>query len=179
MEWARTLRIDAPRNDEVQGLIAAAFSRAGLAARFGPASELSRTYVLLEGTRDTDPAQYEQAVPDALWYDEAIIAIAIEPAPADALPELHAALGGAGAPAGVAACDIIGGRLVVEVRPSVTQPMLLLQIVDLELRRRHGYRRTQLLAPLPMELMARIAALGLQAPEIAPDRILESLLHVE
>jgi hypothetical protein len=40
-------------------------------------------------------------------------------------------------------------------------------------------RRTELLAPLPEDVVAAIAAQGLQAPEVASDRILETLLGVE
>jgi hypothetical protein len=67
----------------------------------------------------------------------------------------------------------------VEFRPDVTPPALLLRIIDVELGRFRGARRTQLLSPLSMRTAAAIAAQGLQAPEIATDRILESLLGLE
>lgn len=121
-------------------------------------------------------------MPEARWFGEAIIALAIEPAPADALPQLARALGGPGAPAGIAACETVDGALVVELRPAVTHPNLLIRIVDVELKRFSGSRRTYLLSPVPAGVMAAIAADGLQAPEIGPDRILEMLLekaHVE
>jgi hypothetical protein len=78
--------------------------------------------------------------------------------------------------------DRAGNEIVVEFRPSVTQAALVLRIVDVELERFRGYRITRLLTPLPADVVALIAAQGLQAPQIAPDRILESLLrasHVE
>jgi hypothetical protein len=53
------------------------------------------------------------------------------------------------------------------------------RIVDMELRRFGGVRRTELLSPLPGDVIAAIAAQGLQAPEVASDRILEMLLGVE
>ncbi len=177
MEWSRTLRIDAVPGQALQGRIAAALARDGVRVEFGPQHSLSRTYVLVEGPAGADPVDLQQSVPEGRWYGEAIIALAIEPAPADALPRLAQVLGGAGSPAGVLSCDIIGSQLVVEFNPSLTQPALLLRIVDVELRRTHGYRRVELLSPLPVEITARIAADGLHAPEIAPDRILESLLE--
>lgn len=182
MEWARSLRIDASPTDGMHTRIAAAYARAGVKIEIGGSSALARTYVLLQGPEGVDPAELEQQLPEAHWYGEAIIALAIEPAPADALPILAQALGGPGAPAGIVACETAGKSLIVEFRPALTQPALLLRIADVELQRFRGYRRTQLLSPLPVAVTAAIAANGLQAPEIEPGRILETLLeraHVE
>ncbi len=74
---------------------------------------------------------------------------------------------------------VSGGALILEFRPEVTPPNLILRIIDVELRRFGGARRTRLLSPLPMATAAAIASAGLQAPEIAPDRVLESLLGLE
>ncbi len=182
MEWARTLRIDAPANDAVQSRVRAAFARDGVRVSFGPKNSLARTYALVEGPEGSDPSELEQRVPDGRWYEEAIIALAIEPTPADALQHVQNALGGRGGPAGVLGSEIAGSQLVLELLPSVTQPSLVLRIVDVELKRFNGHRRTQLLSALPLEVMARIAAQGLQTPELAADRVLEALLeeaHVE
>jgi hypothetical protein len=181
VEWARTLRIDAPPGEALQRRIAAALARDGIRIDFGPPHSLPRTYALIEGPAGADPVEVERFA-DGRWYGEAIIALAIEPTPADALPALLRALNGPGRPAGVCDCQIAGTQLLVEMQPSLTQPGLVLRIVDVELRRMNGSRRVKLLSPLPAELVARIAAAGLQAPEIAPNRILESLLesaHVE
>lgn len=182
MEWARTLRIDAPASDAVRTRVRALFAHDGVRVRFGAQNDAARTYVLIEGPEGIDPSDLEERVQDSRWYDEAIIALAIEPAPADALQHVKNALGGPGAPAGISSCEVAGSKILIELRPSVTQPSLVLRIIDVELGRFKGHRRTQLLSALPMELVARIAAEGLQAPEIASDRILESLLeaaHVE
>jgi hypothetical protein len=180
VEWARTLRIDAPPSEALRNRLAAALAHDGVRLRVRGGA--ARTYALVEGPQGVDPAQVEQLVPDGTWYGEAIIALAIEPAPADALQTLARALCGPGAPAGVHACEIEGTRLLVEILPSVTHPALVLRIVDVELARFAGHRRTELLGPLSEEAAARIAASGLQAAEIGPDRILETLLeraHVE
>ncbi len=118
-----------------------------------------------------------QSFPSARWYDEAIIALAIEPTPADALPGIEAALQGDGSPAGVLECSIVPGAAIVEFRPAMISPSLILHLVDIELRRFHGYRTVALLNPLPSAVVAQVAAGGLQAPEIASDRILETLLE--
>jgi hypothetical protein len=178
VDWARTLRIDAPHSPALDDRVAA-LARDGVRVRASALDAPARTYVLLEGPQSVDPAQVRESIPDARWYDAAIIALAIEPQPADALPVLARALGGPGAPAGVCDCTVAGSRLIVEFLPGVTQPALIVRIIDVELRRFGGIRRTHLLTPLPMETAAAIAAHGLQAPEIAPDRILEPLLGLE
>ena len=182
MEWARTLRIDASPSEALLTRLATALAHDGVRLSFGPPNALDRTYVAVEGPEGVDPVELEQRVSDGTWYGEAVIAIAIEPAPPDVLPWVQRALGGPGGPAGVVACEISGSQLLVEFRPAVTQPGLLLRIVDVELQRVRGSRRITLLTPLPAPVAAAIAAAGLQAPEIATDRILESLLeaaHVE
>ena len=176
MDWARTLRIDSPPSEASQNRLAADLAATGVRVRFGAPSGIPRTYALIEGPEGTDPAQLEAVFDAGRWYGEAIIALAIEPEPADALPGLAAALGGPGAPAGVLACDSLGTRVVVDFAPSVTRASFVLRIADVELERFRGHRRVWSLSPLPQRLVAQIAAEGLQAPEIAADRILESLL---
>lgn len=135
-------------------------------------------YALVEGPQGVDPVELQSRVPEAAWYGESIIALAIEPAPPDALQPLAHALGGPGAPAGVR-CEIRGSSIIVEIEPSITPPALALQLADVELRRFHGSRRTELLAPLSTAVAAAVAAHGLQCAEMAPDRILEPLLELD
>lgn len=179
MEWSRTVRIDAA-NDVQRRAAAAALSQAGVHVRWG--ERTTRLYGLVLGSAAEDPDGVRQRLPAVRWYDEAIIALAIEPSPSDALPQLAAAIGGAGAPAGMLDCAIERQTLFVEMRPSITHPRLILDLVDAELRRFGGTRRIRSLAPLPPDAVARIAAQGLQAPDIGEDRVLEVLLeraHVE
>jgi hypothetical protein len=49
-------------------------------------------------------------------------------------------------------------------------------VIDSELRRYNATRRTQLLSELSLEQMTRIAAEELQAPQVAPETVLEALL---
>jgi hypothetical protein len=164
--------------DETQRKKMEASLPSGASLKLGQSqSGARRTYALVEGPASMEPAEAEQSFPQARWYDEAIIALAIEPTPADALPAIEGALSGDGSPAGVLECTIASGSAIVEFRPAVTSPSLILHLVDVELRRLHGYRKVALLNPLPASVVAQIAAAGLQAPEIAPDRILETLLE--
>jgi hypothetical protein len=172
------LRFDAPPDAALQERVAA-LARDGVRVRVAQPAAIARTYALVEGPQAVDPAELAAQFPDARWYDAAIIALAIEPLPADALPHLQHALGGPGAPAGISESTVLGTNLIVEFRPDVTHADLIVRIIDVELRRFGGARRTQLLTPLPMATMAAIAARGLHAPEIASDRILEPLLGLE
>lgn len=177
MDWARTLRIDEAPADALQQEVAAALRHDGLRIAFGAPSGIDRTYVLLQGPQSIDPAELEASLPAAKWYPEAIMALAIEPAPPDALPALAQALGGPGAPAGITACEQAGECVLIELVPSVTPASFVLAVADAELRRFSGYRRVRLLSPLTVDALAKIAADGLQAAEIRPDRILEALLE--
>jgi hypothetical protein len=171
VDWARTVRFDADPN-------VAALARDGVRVRVGD-THAARTYALVEGPEGVDPAELMERLSDARWYDAPIIALAIEPLAPDALPPLERALGGPGAPAGVGECSRHGDELIVEFRPDVTQAALIVRIIDVELARLRCARRARLLTPLPDDVLAAVAAEGLQAPEIASGRILESLLGLE
>jgi hypothetical protein len=93
------------------------------------------------------------------------------------LPALERALSGEGRPVGVTGVRRgADNALVIEWDASRTRVRLLMAVIDTELRRYSASRRTQLLSELSLEQMTRIAAEELQAPEIAPDTVLEALL---
>lgn len=105
------------------------------------------------------------------------IVIAVYPSAPEALPALERALAGEGRPVGVT--DVRRGSdnsLVIEWDSARTRVRLLMAVIDSELRRYNATRRTQLLSELSVEQMTRIAAQELQAPEIAPNTVLEALL---
>jgi hypothetical protein len=131
-----------------------------------------RSYALLEVANQPDIAAIEAASGGRL-YDRPIIAMALFPALPEALPSLLEALGGEGRPAGVLACLARASGAILEWDPAVTPVPVIIDLIDVELRRFRSPRRAELLAPLPPSLAARIAADGLQAPEIAPQRVLE------
>jgi hypothetical protein len=120
--------------------------------------------------------ELETAIGAATVHDTAIIAIAVFPVAAEALPFVRDALGGSGRPSGIVGTSNCNGGVVVEWDPRRTAAAAVYDLVDVELRRFGGGRTVELLAPLPDEVIARIAAEGLQAPEIAPDRELETLV---
>lgn len=105
------------------------------------------------------------------------IVLAVFPSVPQALPALERALGGPGRPDGVLAVRRSDDAVVVEWDPGRTAVRLVMDLIDAELRRWNASRRTELLVPLSEERLAQIAAAELQAPEIAPDRILETLLE--
>ena len=177
MEWARTLRIDATSGESLETRLSAALAHDGVRVRCMHVAG-APAYALVEGPQGVDPLELQARVPEATWYGESIIALAIEPAPPDALQALADALGGPGAPKGVR-CDVRGTRIIVEIQPSVTPAALALHVADIELRRFCGTRRTELLAPLSLAAAAAVAAAGLQCAEMEPARILEPLLGLD
>ena len=109
--------------------------------------------------------------------DSPVIALAVSPREAEALPFLYHALGGPGRPAGVVRCETKDGTLAVEWDMSRTAAPIMMALIDVELSRFGGGRSTRVLAPIPLAWSTDIAARGLQAPEIAPGRVLEELLE--
>jgi hypothetical protein len=132
-----------------------------------------RSYGLL-AVPDAYDAAPIRAMSAGTLYDKPIIALAVFPALAEALPSLGETFAGAGRPAGVLACMPCPGGIIVEWDPSVTGAEVVVALVDVELRRWQSGRTAELLSPLPRSLVAKLAANGLRAPEIAPERVLES-----
>jgi hypothetical protein len=113
----------------------------------------------------------------ATVHDTAIIALAVFPVAAEALPFVRDALAGAGRPSGIVGAANCEGGVVIEWDPLRTSAAAVYDLIDVELRRFGGGRTAELLAPLPEDVVARVSAEGLQAPEIAPDRTLETLVE--
>lgn len=135
-----------------------------------------RAYALLELPDDFDATRISEA-PEETVYESPIIAWALYPTVAEALPYLEEALGGVGRPVGVLACRRCPAGVVVEWDPSRCGIGLLSKLIDVELRRFGSGRRAELLAPLPPAVLLQIAAQGLQTPQIASDRVLELLIE--
>ncbi len=151
---------------------------AGIALRGGIARwlvspDVDRAYALVEFPGDETPT----IETDASFTESApIIALAVYPAVAEALPSLIEVLDGPGRPSGVIGCRASGGAAVLEWDLDRTPATLVLDLIDTELDRFNSGRRTELLTPLTETWLAKIAADGLQCPEIAPDRIIETLV---
>jgi hypothetical protein len=177
VNWARTVRFGEIIDGVTQRKITASLP-GGSSLQFGvPYAPAGRTYGLVQGPPSVEPAEAAQALAGARWYEETIVALAVEPTPAEALPAIAAAFSADAGLAGVVDVEVCAESIVIEFQPSRTAPSLVLNLADVELRRFHGYRKVTLLNPLTSEVLAKIAATGLQAPEIAPDRILETLLE--
>jgi hypothetical protein len=138
-------------------------------------AHVERTYGLLDAAQ---PAAVDalRAVTSATVYDGAIIALAVYPAPAEALPALLDALGGPGRPSGILECALSRDGLVVEWDPGRASTAVVMTLIDVELRRFAATRTAELLTPLPETVVTQICAEGLAAPELSPERILETLV---
>jgi hypothetical protein len=164
-------RPDDSRRSEIDAAMRARDGRATW--RVNPLA--GRTYALLEAANEFDPADVP-TVPGESVYATAIIALAVFPTAPEALPHLHDALAGRGAPAGVLAVHECEGGLVVEWDPQIGGARVVSAIIDVELRRFASGRRTELLTPLPPEVLATIARDGLQTPQLSSERVLELLI---
>jgi hypothetical protein len=160
--------LDSKRRAEIDDVV----RRAGGTSIWRWSEPARRTYALLELPEGYDHAAI-RAASAGVVYDKAVIALALFPALAEALPPVLEALGGMGRPAGILACRPCPGGAVVEWDPDLTQAAVVLGIVDIELRRFASPRVAELLSPLPPAMVAKVAASGLRAPQIQPQRILE------
>jgi len=149
-----------------------AVRRLGGSAIWRVSERAGRTYASIELPDTSDGAVLREGAGSTV-YDKPVIALAVFPAVPEALPALRDALDGPGRPAGILACRPCEGGAIVEWDPEITGAELVLNLIDVELRRFASGRRSELLAPLPPALAASIAARGLQTPQITPERILE------
>jgi hypothetical protein len=151
--------------------------RAGARVAWQNSSACKRTYGLVEGGDAACAAALREATRAAV-LDRPVIALAIFPSVAEALPRILDALGGPGRPAGVLTCESAQGAAIVEWDLDVTAYDVVLRLVDIELDRFRARRVSALLSPLPLAWWARIAAAGLHSPDITVQRVLEEQLEV-
>jgi hypothetical protein len=168
-----TLRIDGRLDEGARKLIETLLVDQGGRAVWHTSAATGRSYALLELAALPDLAGIAAG---AKVYQTPIIALAVFPEVREALPSLLEALGGGGRPAAILTCEPCSGGMVIEWDPQRTSAGVVLGLVDVELRRFNSGRTAELLSPLPPASIARIAADGLEAPEIAPERVLEMLL---
>ncbi len=139
-------------------------------------AQFACTYALVEHAGENCAAELGAGT-NAEIFDPPIIALAVFPQVAEALPFLQHALGGEGAPDAMVRCDRSGDAVILEWHGDRTPVTLVFALIDAELRRFNSARVTRLLAPMPAAWWTRIAADGLQSPDIATDRVLEELLE--
>ncbi len=151
--------------------------RCGARVAWQHSAACKRTYGLVEGGDAACASALREATRAAV-LDRPVIALAIFPSVAEALPPILEALGGPGRPAGVLACEPAQGGAIVEWDLDVTGFDLIRNVVDIEIGRFGARRVNALLTPLPLEWWARIAASGLRSPDITAQRVLEEQLEV-
>jgi hypothetical protein len=170
---AWTLRFTPVPDDAERGTVEAAALRASARVRW-QRPRYGRQYALIEAA---DGAIIE--APRATRFSGPVIALAVCPSMPEALPGLYDALGGAGRPAGVAGCDRVGDAVIVEWDLDRTPYETIEALIDTECGIYRSGRVHDLIAPLPVAWLARLAAYGLRASEIAPDRVLEVQLEAQ
>jgi hypothetical protein len=169
MDAGKTLRFDSAPDPVTRGAVEEVVARGGT-VEWRNDVPTGRTYVLARGSDSVIAAE------TATVYPGPIIALAVRPNPAEALPALLHAFGGEGRPRGVVACERVGSELCIEWLPQITSAALVRALLRSEVARFGGSYVARSLAPLPVEVVTSIAAEGLLAPEIAPDRVLDLLV---
>lgn len=178
MRWA-TAKVEEVLEVSQRDAVDAALRACGGSARWRVSARAGRSYALLGLPDECSNVAVAAAAAagGATAYDAPVIALAVFPTVAEALPPLGTALGGPGGPAGVRSCEPCpNGGAVVEWDLETTPAAVVLGLIDVELARFAAGRTIELLTPLPPAWTARIAADGLRTPEISSARILETLL---
>jgi hypothetical protein len=173
---ASTLRFGQILNDSVRATVEAAIASRGGSVTWRDDAGSDRTYALVELPQDA-PAVRAVVREPVTVFEAPIIALAVSPAVPEALPQLLEAFAGPGRPDGILSCEASNGRLILEWNPDRTKTALVFSLMDAELRRFASGRTAELLAPLPESIAAYIAAEGLGTPEIASNRVIETLLE--
>jgi hypothetical protein len=170
-----TLSIDGTPDDAQRSVVEDVVRRLGGTMQWRVNAAAGRSYAMIQ-MRDTDDPAALRALPDAVLYDAAIIALAVSPSVPQALPSVVQAFEGPGRPAGILGCRSSAAGVILEWDPNVSDARLVLGLVDVELHRFASGRTTELLCPLPPEVVAKIAASGLGAPQVETGRVLELLI---
>jgi hypothetical protein len=175
----RTVKVDGQLDESLRGAVDAAVRSFGGRTLWRTSARAARSYGLLEFPDESDAAGAVKAVVrGARLFESPVIALAVFPAVPEALPPLLDALAGAGRPAGVLTCEpCAGDGIAIEWDLERSSAAVVLGVVDIELQRFHSGRSAELLTPLSPAWLARIAADGLRAAEISPDRVLEVLVE--
>jgi hypothetical protein len=173
---ASTLRSGQILHDSVRATVAAAVASRGGRVTWRDDAGSGRTYGLIE-LPQAAPAVKAVVREHVTVFDAPIIALAVSPTVPEALPQVLEAFAGPGRPDGILSCEASRGRVILEWNPDRTKTALVFAVLDSELRRFASGRTAELLAPLPEAIVAQIAAEGLATPEIASNRVLETLLE--
>ncbi len=175
---AFTLRFQPEPSDAEVRAVEHAAKDLGAHVMWQHATACKRMYGLVEGASPACIAKLREATV-ATVYDRPVIALAVFPSVPEALPPLMRALGGPGRPAGVRACDPCEGGMIVEWDLDISALDVIMNLIDIEIERFHARRINRLLTPLPLQWWTTIAASGLHAPDVTPERVLEEQLKVQ
>jgi hypothetical protein len=175
----QTWRFDSTLSPDARTALVAAAKAGGISCVARADERIGATYVLAAVPDPETGQEFAAQHSASATYEPPIIALAIEPQSADALPSLFKALGGEGAPAGIVGCERREDVVILEFTPSVTPWRLVRSLIDVELQRFASARKTTLLSPLTLQMQTQIVADGLDCAQIAPDRVLEVLIDAD
>ena len=174
---AWTLRFTPVPDEAERGLVQAAALRSHARVRWEE-PQFGRQYALVEAASDAAGAEVAASA-RATLFSGPVIALAVCPCVPEALPGLYDALGGEGRPSGVVGCERYDDAVIVEWDLERTPYETIEALIDVECGVFRAARVNALLTPLPLAWLTRIAAYGLNAPEITPERVLEAQLEAQ
>ena len=163
-------------SDAETGAVTALVEARGARIAWQVSTTYARAYALIEEADEGCVRALRERC-GAAFLERPVIALAVVPSVREALPEIRNALAGPGGPIGIRSCEMSGDAIVLEWDLELTAADVVLGLADAELARFRAARVNELLSPLSLDWISRIAAMGLGAPEIAPDRVLEALLR--
>lgn len=170
-----TLRLDEVAHERRRASIDDVVRRHGGTSLWRSHPAVARSYALFE-IAGAGGREEIAAVAQGTLYETAIIALAVSPTVGQALPSLHETFAGGGRPEAMLDCRRSDAALLLEWNLDMAPAGLMMALIDVALRRFASGRTTELLNPLPPDVVTRLAADGLGAPEIEPSRVLELLL---
>lgn len=172
MERLASVRFDRVLDEDEGDELTRVLGSAGVAA--GPwrtPARSGRTYGTLRFEAALDRTLLERR--GGRVDEPPLTVLEIAPERTERVGALAAALGGAGAPAGVVDCLALSASLLVELDETRTPLATLLDVVDIELERAPGRRVTPVLG-LSDERLAALAATLLGDPELDAGRLIET-----
>ena len=177
MKTYLSLRFGRMLSETEASSLAAQAHDAGWEPQIRHSERFARTYALLSAASDGATDSFVSEYAGAEHFTEPLLALSIGPDAVDGLISLAAALKGQGAPEGIATAEVVERELLIEFFPTRASWRLVRALIDVELARYGStVRQTTLLSPMTPEMETKIAADGLQEPDLNESRVLEALI---
>jgi hypothetical protein len=174
LERSASVRFEGVLAESERAAAIVAWDSVGATVSSWATSRAGRTYALLHLASDADLERVRRT-PAARVDEPPLVVLEVAPRDPDRIPALLDALGGPGGPAGVLWAAAYGDGLALELDERVTPLRLVVDVIDAELAPSPGRRITPLLR-LSDATATAFAAATLAAPEIDPERLIETHL---